>query len=328
MGFHEHNGAVKRILLAAAIAAGMSAGHSAQALEPLAMTYVPANAVYWDLDVAIERGFFRDEGFSPSIVSMQSSPGGIQEAVGHSVQLAGGSPEPSIEAYEHGATDIGFIGAPVRGVDWTLNVLPSIKSLADLKGKTIGVSAIKGGELALTRALLAKGGLKPGDYDVIQVGVSPLKLAAMKRGSIAAAALFQPSGLLARKIGFPVLIDFTTVPSYPYPTYTVGRSWAHAQNNGKRLARAIVRAQKWLADRHNRQDAIAVLGKYTKSTPDILNATYDMYFVKPKIMDGDGKLDLAGMRRLLAIIKAQGDLSGTPDPGTFVIPAADGGLYR
>jgi hypothetical protein len=32
---------------------------AAQELEPLAMSYLPGNAIAWDLDVAMEKGFFK-----------------------------------------------------------------------------------------------------------------------------------------------------------------------------------------------------------------------------------------------------------------------------
>jgi hypothetical protein len=54
------------MLIAFAVAtmhlAVMSTG-AAQGLEPLAMSYLPGNAIAWDLDVAMEKGFFMAEGF-------------------------------------------------------------------------------------------------------------------------------------------------------------------------------------------------------------------------------------------------------------------------
>lgn len=318
----------KRIsaLCAAALAAALFSPAPGRAAEKLVMTFVQGNAVYWDIDVAIEKGFLAAEGFAPEIVAMQSSPGGIQEAVGHSVHFAGGSPEPVIDAYERGATDLGFLAAPVRGVDWTFNVRPEIKAVADLKGKTIGVSAIRGGEAELTRKILAEKGLKRGDYDMLLVGVSPLKLAALERGSIAAAALLQPSGLIAASQGFPTLIDFSEIETYPYPTYAVGRAWAHEGEHGRRVSRALVKAEQWLADPANRAEAVAILRKYAKRDEKLLQQTYDMFFVRHKIMVTDGKVDLAGIGRLLAILEEEGDVKGKPDPGKYMIPASDGGL--
>ena len=46
--------------------------------EKLVISYVPGNAIYWDIDVAIEKGFFKSEGFAPEVVIFQSSPQSIQ----------------------------------------------------------------------------------------------------------------------------------------------------------------------------------------------------------------------------------------------------------
>lgn len=300
----------------------------AAAGDKLVLTYVQGNAAYWDLDVALEKGFFAEAGFSPEFVALQSSPGGIQQAIGQSVNIVGGSPEPLIDAYEHGATDLGFIAAPVKEVDWTLNVRPEIKTIDDLKGKTIGVSAIKGGEVWLTRQLIAAMGLKTGDVNVIQVGVSPLKLAALERGSIAAAVLFQPSGFLADKDGYHALSSFSKVPTWPYPIYMAGRTWSHEADRGQRFTRAIQKADAWLYDPSHRDEAIVILKKYTKrNEPAVLDRTYEAFLGGPdKLLNTDGRVDLDGLARLLAVVKEEGDLKGAPDPKKYMIPAADGGL--
>lgn len=314
------------IMLCLAVLASTALPPAVAAGDKLAISYAQANAVYWNLDVAIERGFLRDEGFEPERIAMQSSPGSIQEAVGQSVQLAAASPEPLINAVERGAADLGILMAPTRKVDWTLNVRPEIKQISDLKGKRVGVSVIKGGEAWLTRELLEKAGLHRGEYTFLQAGISPLKLAALERGSIAAAVLLQPSGMLAEAGGFPALLTFTGMESYPYPIYAVSRGWAHEREHGVRLSRAIVNANRWLADRANRGDAVAILQKYTKQDPKLLDQTYEMFFVKDDIYVLDGKVDLAGLARLLKGMAADGDVKGDPDPRKYMIAAADGGL--
>jgi len=317
---------IARWFTAALLAVGLVNG--AQAADRLVLSYVTGNAIYWDLNVAIERGFFRDEGFETSFVALQSSPSAIQQVVAGAVNLAASSPEPVIDAIQRGAADIGILVAPSAGVDWTMNVRPEIKSLADLKGKRIGVSAMKGGEPLLVRQLLAQAGLNRGDYTLIQIGVSPLKLAALQKASIDAAPLLPPSGFVAAANGLPVIADFSKLQGYPYPVYVTSRSWAKANNNGKRLSRAIAKAQQWLHDPANKAEAIAIMRKYTKQNEEIAEQTYQLYFGPNGFYLKDGLVDLAGLKRLLTSMKEDGDFTGAIEPEKYVIPRESGGLYR
>jgi hypothetical protein len=42
-----------------------SRGWAAVRSRPAPAGEVPGEAIYWDIDVAIEKGFFKDEGFAP-----------------------------------------------------------------------------------------------------------------------------------------------------------------------------------------------------------------------------------------------------------------------
>ena len=318
-----------KLLSAAALAAGILL-HPARGLadETLSLCYIAGNSIYWDLDTAIDKGFFKAEGFTPQTVGYMSSSNAVQELVGGSVDLVGGMPDTMVDAFDRGGTDLGIIAAPARGVDWTLNSQRSIKTIAGLKGKTIGLALMKGGEMVLTRQVLAKAHMKPSDVNIIQVGVSPLKLAALQKGSIDATVLFQPSGVIAEDKGFPVLFDYTTIKSYPAPDYMARRSWAAKSRNGIRLGQAIVKAQQWLLKPANHDEALTIIEKYTKVSPAIAAKIYKLYFGRAGFIPGDGKLDLAGFKRFLVIRQGDGDLKGSTDPKRYVIPAADGGLFK
>jgi ABC-type nitrate/sulfonate/bicarbonate transport system substrate-binding protein len=295
-------------------------------LEELLMLYPEANAAYWDINVAIELGYFREEGFEPKHIAFQSSPAAIQQLVSKGIHMAGASPESLINAVERGATNFGMLMAPTRKVDFTLNVAPNIKRIEDLKGKRIGVGALKGGETILTIDLLAKSGLKPSDYTFLVVGASPMKLIALEKGAVDAAIFLQPTGYFAESKGLPTLLDYAAIESYAYPVYAVGREWAHEAEHGKRFSRAVVKGQKWLADPKHRAQAIAIQQKYTKRDGKILNRVYDLYFGPGHIYAQDGRIELAGMHRLINIMVGQGELKSNQEPTKYMIPENDGGL--
>src|ERR1700674_1828967 len=76
---------------------------AAQELEPLAMSYLPGNAIAWDLDVAMEKGFFKAEGFEGRPVVFQNAPQSAQMLITGEVQLGTGQLDPFLLAFRSGA---------------------------------------------------------------------------------------------------------------------------------------------------------------------------------------------------------------------------------
>jgi ABC-type nitrate/sulfonate/bicarbonate transport system substrate-binding protein len=299
-----------------------------RAAEPLVMGYVPANAIHWIGSVLIEKGFLKDEGFDPSPSVFQSAPQAIQQLIGGGYQVASAQPEPVVAAIERGAA-IGAFTAPANTPDWTLNAQPDIKRLADLRGKTIGISALNSSEVWLTNLLMEKAGLHKGDFNYITSGTSPLKITALERGAIAAAILFQPSAELAKRQGFPPIASYAGLRRYPSILYSMSKDWAAKGGAGPRVARAFERGHAWLWDPNNKAEAIAILAKYTKREADICAAVYDQYFVTDKLYSKRGEIDMAGFNEALGDMTTATDILKAPAPPAtkYVLPKEQGGIF-
>jgi len=237
-------------------------------------------------------------------------------------------PEVFIAGVEHGATMLGAISAPVNRADWRLMVLPDIRTFTDLRGKIIGVSTPRSGEVWLTRQLLERAGLRRGEFDFQVVGVSPQKLAALQKGAIAATVMYEPSAELAAQQGFPSLAHYSDLRAFQPVLYMVSRDWAGKQDNGKRLAEVIRQAHEWLWDPTNRAEAVAVLMKSTKRDKPIIDAVYEEYFVTRKIYSRDGEIDPVGIETVLADMAEDGQVSSPPPPASkFLLDRELGGLW-
>lgn len=110
---------------------------------PLVLAFATPNSVHWDIDVALAEGFFTAAGFTPSVVVPQSSPQAVQLLVGGGVDLAAVQPEAMLAAVSHGAAAIAAATQPESRPDWLLIGAKSIRSWSDLKGTTLGVSALR-----------------------------------------------------------------------------------------------------------------------------------------------------------------------------------------
>jgi ABC-type nitrate/sulfonate/bicarbonate transport system substrate-binding protein len=317
------------ILLAVLLSAGPLRAQGAPT-EKLVISYVPGNAIYWDIDTAIEKGFFKDEGFAPEVVIFQSSPQSIQLLVAGEVQLAGAQPEALLAAVVHGSKGFAVISSPAERPDWFLVGRPEIKTLAELKGKFFGTGGLQLGENWWTFKALAKAGLAPADVSMLVVGTSAQKFAALQRGSIAFTVLFQPTAQVAVAEGMSVLYRFSDGEAFPSILYSVAADWAQQGDHGIRLQRALRRAHDWLYDPANRTEAIAVLQKYTKRAPDQLAPIYDLYVGKDAILSRDGAVVVSDVDKVIAQMAENGAIpKGTVvSPDRYLLPKELGGLAR
>jgi ABC-type nitrate/sulfonate/bicarbonate transport system substrate-binding protein len=183
-------------------------------------------------------------------------------------------------------------------------------------------------EVWLTARLLEQAGLKAGDYSFVTSGTSPLKVSALEKGSIAAAVLFRPSADLALKEGLADLARYSTMRDYPTVLYVTNKDWAAKGDAGKRAARAIQDGHRWLWDPQSRDEAIAILAKYTKRDRPICEAVYDDYFVREKTYSRSGEISLAGLKAVLDDVAIDGDIfkSPAPPPTKYVLDKSLGGL--
>ena len=297
--------------------------------EPLTVGFVPANAIYWDLHIAIEKGYFSSAGFDPQPNVMQSSPHSIQQAIAGTYQIAASQPEPFVAAVSRGADRLAAIAAPMNRADWYLNVQKDITQISGLKGKIIGVSALRNSEIWLTNLLLEKGGLKKGDVDFLVVGTSPQKVAALHKGSIAGSVLFQPSAQLAVSLGFPAVAWYDGLRPYPSILYVVNKDWAAKNENDVRAATAIAKAHDWLWNPANKAEAIAILMKSTKRDQAIIETVYDEYFVSRKIYSRTGSVEVAGLTSALHDMAEDGEIVKAPAPvaARFLLERELGGMW-
>jgi ABC-type nitrate/sulfonate/bicarbonate transport system substrate-binding protein len=298
----------------------------AEPMETLHLSYPLANAFYWDFDVARAKGFFKDENFAIAYTTAMSTPQGIQMLVSGDLQLVTPQPDALLVAMTRGGSDLAVIGQPALEPDWILVGRKGIKGFPDLKGATLGVSALGGSEQSLAQQVLAEHGLKKGDFNVIVSGLTPSKFAALQIGSIAMAVLYQPTAQLALSQGFPALYRFAgLLPAYPPSYYAVSRKWAAQKDHGARIVRVLMRAHRWLWDPKNRAEAIAILKTYTKRSDAILGQIYDQYFVTDKLYSPDGKVQLKGVQTIIDDMVARGELkTGAITPQQVALPVAVG----
>ena len=137
-------------------------------------------------------GYFKEEGLEVEVNSTAGAAAAMQLVVGGRADAAIGNPSGAMIAVQKGA-DVRFYYTSIRGDIYGIG-LPAdsgLKTLADLKGKTIGVSSFASGGTNYVKGLLKTIGLEAvQDYSLVEVGVGARAAGAYKAKQIQAFSLW------------------------------------------------------------------------------------------------------------------------------------------
>lgn len=252
----------RQVLIAAAGALAAPALLRAQALEkPKATIAVGGkNLLYYlPLTVAEQLGYFKDEGLDIGIVDFAGGARALQAVVGGSADVVSGAFEHTVNMQSKGQAMRAFVLqglAPQIVLGINPKTMPDFKTVADLKGKKIGVTAPGSSTNVMVNFLLAKAGLKPGDVSIIGVGASQGAVAAMTSGQIDAISNLDPVITLLQRGGNLKIASDTRDPREaervfggPMPAaclYAPQPFIDRHPNTVQAMTNAIVRADKWI----------------------------------------------------------------------------------
>ncbi|MEK7334992.1 MAG: NrtA/SsuA/CpmA family ABC transporter substrate-binding protein, partial [Candidatus Binatota bacterium] len=169
------------------------------------------------LFVAKDAGIFQRHGLDAQVVNVRSGPVGMAAlASGETHFHAGSATGASIGAMA-GGLDLVFIAGLINKLDGAFVVNPSIKTLADLKGKTIAVQSIGGGIWMFTMLAFEHWGLNP-ERDGIKFRVvsdQAVIAQAIASGTVDGGYLGYTFGAQMERQGFRILADLAKL-GIPY----------------------------------------------------------------------------------------------------------------
>jgi NitT/TauT family transport system substrate-binding protein len=214
---------------------------------------------YLPLTVAEQLGYFKDEGLQVEISDFAGGAKALQALVGGSADVVSGAFEHTILMQAKNQPIVAFVlqgRAPQIVLAVNNKTMPNYKSVADLKGKKIGVTAPGSSTSIMASYVLAKAGLKPTDVSFIGVGASAGALSAIRSGQIDAIANLDPViAMLEQKNEIKSIADTRTLKDTnevfggPMPAATLYASEAFIKkypNTTQALTNAMVRALKWI----------------------------------------------------------------------------------
>jgi NitT/TauT family transport system substrate-binding protein len=251
-------------IFATGSAPAMAADRVKLALPAKSMGYLP-------LFIAAHRGFFKDEAIDIEIPMMLPQ-------LAHNALMSG-------EVDYHGAADsalrLAAKGAPLKAIffgavrpNYFLMAKPQVKSVAELRGKLIGMVRFGDTVELATRIALSREGLDPQkDVIPIMIGLPTTRIAALAAGSIDATIAVPPDNVLLRQKGFRELLFLGDAVEFPSNGFaTTDRQLTDKRDLTKRMLRALYRGLAFARERPD--DSIQIIEREWKVDNAVARESY------------------------------------------------------
>lgn len=253
---------------------------------------------YLPLTISEQLGYFKAEGLNVEISDFAGGAKALQALVGGSADICSIAFEHTINLQSKNQIFQAFVlqgRAPQIAFGVSTKNMPNYKSIADLKGKKIGVSAPGSSTNMIANLVLSRGGLKASDVSFIGVGTAAGALTALRSGLIDAMSNTDPvMTMLEQKGEVKIISDTRTLKgtaevfggSMPAACLCAPLEFIQKNPNScQALANAIVRGLKWLQ---------------TASPSDIIKTVPESYLL------GDHALYLASFNKVRESISLDG----------------------
>jgi NitT/TauT family transport system substrate-binding protein len=296
-------------------------GRPALAADKIVSGTLGGQAPLWPFYIAAHKGFFAAEDIDVEINFAQSGAAVTQELAAGSldVALSVGITDP-IHAIDKGAA-LALIRIVGAAAPYVLIGKPGLKTIADLKGKTVSVGAASDITTVYFERMAAANGLKKGDYDELAAGVAAARYAALKAGVADAAFVLPPLNFQAVAAGF-VTLGFAAdyVKNLPFTGMAVRRPWAEAHVPlAKRLLAATGNSIAWLADETHRGEAIDLLVNVAHARKEDAEASYD-FLRRIEYFEPSSKVSRGKLQNLIDAERSVGNVAASLTTDRLVMP--------
>lgn len=222
--------------------------------------------------IAQKEGYFKQQGIDVKPILFTSGPPEIDAMAAGKIDIAYIGPGAIFLAAE-GKTDIVAVDSLNVGDMILANPKSGIKTLADLKGHTIGVPKGTSGEMILNLAL-KKAGLTSSDVKIVNMSVSS-EISGYVAGHVDVVATWNPySAQMQKQVPGTVVLatDKTFMPQFTFPqVWTANPSFESAHSDVvQKFVNALAEANDFRMN-HVKQ-AVAMTASYTGAPADSLAA--------------------------------------------------------
>jgi NitT/TauT family transport system substrate-binding protein len=270
--------------------------------------------IYLPVILASRLGYFREQGLDVEVLTEPSGVDAEDELLAGAVQGVVGFYDHTIDLQAKGKlvkSVVQFSKIPGEVLLASTRHRSDIRTAADLRDRTLGVTGLGSSTNWLVRYLTTTEGLKTNEIRSLAVGAGESFIAAMDSGRIAAGMTTEPTASRLLSAGqASVLVDLRSVAGtrrglgglYPAACLYMRESWINAHRPAvRKLADALVKALHYLQS-HDAQEIAA-------QVPAAYYAGDERLYVKA-LADGremftvDGRMPADGPATVLKVLQA------------------------
>ncbi len=269
--------------------------------------------VYLPAQLTASLGYFKDEGLDVELLSENAGVNAENELLAGAVQGVVGFYDHCVDLQTKGKiveSVVQFSQAPGE-VELVSTKHPEIKSMAHVKGKTLGVTGLGSSTSFLTQYLAVKAGVPVGQFSLLAVGAGTTFIAAMQQDRIQLGMTTEPTISRLLKTGDArVLVDLRTAEktraalggTYPAASFYMDAAYVNSHKDVvQKVANAFVRTLKYI-DTHT---AAEITDKLPKSFYIADKAAYVQALADGKAMfTPDGVMPGGGPETVLNVLAA------------------------
>ncbi len=286
-------------------------------------------------EVARHHGYFAEQGVDVELVYFRGGAAAMQALVAGAVDYAATSFDVALGAYARGARIVRFFTTgrlPLFALVTAPGQAERIRGLSDLRGRSVGVSALGNADHVLALYLLRRSGVDPQEVRFAVLG--PNLFDAVRVGHVDAGMVQEPALTLLSRAGGRVLANLMDLKQaerflggpYEFMGVAVRRDeWQAREAEMRALARALSRALRLV---HYGTPRLVV-----QALPPELVAGGDRELFESvlarhrrSLYPQSGRIDLAAARRVAELQSQAGVLPRPVDPAELVSNAIVDGL--
>ena len=273
--------------------------------------------VYLPTTLAQQLGYYKEAGVDVQLDDLQGGSKALQALQGGSVDVVSGFYDHTIQMAAKGKEVKAFVGM-LQYPSVVLAVSPKakkpIKTIKDLQGATVGVTAPGSSTDFFLKFLLRKNGLSPDAAPVVAIGGDATAVAAMENGKVDAAVMIDPSlSQLQKRVGkdnLVILSDTRTaegvqnafgVSTYPAAVLYSTGDWINKNpDTTRKLAGAIQRTLTWIQGHSAEEIAAKMPPQYAGDDKSVYVASIE---AAKKAYSPDGMIHEDGAKEVLSVLK-------------------------
>jgi len=259
----------ERIMIGRRILIAGAAGLAAQAAVPRAsaasatvtiMVGGYEKQIYLPAKLTEALGYFKEQDLDVVLLNEEAGVDAENEMLAGAVQGVVGFYDHCVDLQTKGKAVMSVVQlsqAPGE-VELVSSKYPDVRSMADLKGKSLGVTGLGSSTNFLSQYLMTKAGVKLGEFTSLPVGAGTTFIAAMQQDKIQAGMTTEPTISRLLKTGEArILVDMRTMEgtkqalggTYPSSSLYMPTAWVEKNKLVvQKLANAFVKTLRFIAD--------------------------------------------------------------------------------